>query len=89
MCALLAGLTDISWAANLAIGVVILAIGVLGVWIPVEISPGRRGKPQNRQRIRDADGDPLGTLAPCRGTRRVLTVVTDRHIGRQSTEGVK
>ena len=33
VCAFLAGLTDISWAANLAIGVVILAIGVLGVWM--------------------------------------------------------
>ena len=33
VCALLAGVTDISWAANLVIGVVILAIGVLGVWM--------------------------------------------------------
>ena len=33
VCALLAGLTDISWAANLVIGVVILALGVLGVWM--------------------------------------------------------
>ncbi len=33
VCALLAGLTDISMAANIVIGVVILAIGVLGVWM--------------------------------------------------------
>ena len=33
VCALLSGLTDISWAANLVIGVVILAIGVFGVWM--------------------------------------------------------
>jgi hypothetical protein len=33
VCALLAGLTDISWAANLVVGLVILAIGVLGVWM--------------------------------------------------------
>ena len=33
VCALLAGFTDISWATNLVIGVVILAIGVLGVWM--------------------------------------------------------
>lgn len=33
VCALLAGFTDISWGANLVIGIVILAIGVLGVWM--------------------------------------------------------
>lgn len=33
VCALLAGLTDISWVANLVVGLVILAIGVLGVWM--------------------------------------------------------
>jgi len=33
VCALLAGFTDISWFANLVIGVVILAIGVLGVFM--------------------------------------------------------
>jgi hypothetical protein len=33
VCALLAGFTDIGWAANLVIGVVILAIGVFGVWM--------------------------------------------------------
>jgi hypothetical protein len=33
VCALLAGFTDIGWGANLVIGIVILAIGVLGVWM--------------------------------------------------------
>ena len=33
VCALLAGFTDISWGANVVIGAVILAIGVLGVWM--------------------------------------------------------
>ena len=33
VCALLAGFTDISWGANLVIGIVILAIGLLGVWM--------------------------------------------------------
>jgi len=33
VCALLAGFSDISWFANVVIGVVILAIGVLGVWM--------------------------------------------------------
>ena len=33
VCALLAGFTDISWTANLVVGLVILAIGVLGVWM--------------------------------------------------------
>jgi hypothetical protein len=33
VCALLAGLTDIGWAANVVIGLVILGIGVLGVWM--------------------------------------------------------
>jgi hypothetical protein len=33
VCALLAGLTDIGWFANVVIGVVILAIGLLGVWM--------------------------------------------------------
>ena len=33
VCALLAGLTDISTGANILIGVVILAIGILGVWM--------------------------------------------------------
>jgi hypothetical protein len=33
VCALLAGFTDISAGANVVIGVVILAIGVLGVWM--------------------------------------------------------
>jgi hypothetical protein len=33
VCALLAGFTDISTGANILIGVVILALGVLGVWM--------------------------------------------------------
>ena len=33
VCALLAGFTDISMGANIVIGVVILALGVLGVWM--------------------------------------------------------
>ena len=33
VCALLAGFTDISTGANIVIGIVILAIGVLGVWM--------------------------------------------------------
>jgi uncharacterized membrane protein YfbV (UPF0208 family) len=33
VCALLAGFTDISAGANIVIGVVILAIGLLGVWM--------------------------------------------------------
>lgn len=33
VCALLAGLTDIGWFANVVVGVVILAIGLLGVWM--------------------------------------------------------
>lgn len=33
VCALLAGLTDISTGANIVVGVVILAIGILGVWM--------------------------------------------------------
>ena len=33
LCALLVGLTDITWGATIVIGVVIVAIGVLGVWM--------------------------------------------------------
>ena len=33
VCALLAGFTDISTGANIVVGVIILALGVLGVWM--------------------------------------------------------
>jgi RsiW-degrading membrane proteinase PrsW (M82 family) len=33
VCAILVGLTDITWAAAIVVAVVILLIGVLGVWM--------------------------------------------------------
>ena len=33
VCAILVGLTDITWAAAIVVAVVILLIGVLGVWV--------------------------------------------------------